>query len=100
MYIGVKFHSGLLSGYVYIVKSDKHDRYYIGSTNNLARRLKEHLGGKSYFIKRYMCEVKLVFYQKYEDIHIARMVEMWLKKQKSRVLVERIINEGKIEKTF
>jgi len=34
--------------YIYVLKSDKDKRLYIGYTNNLKRRLAEHLQGKNY----------------------------------------------------
>ncbi|MGI5826770.1 MAG: GIY-YIG nuclease family protein, partial [Patescibacteria group bacterium] len=33
--------------FVYILKSEKNGRFYIGSTSNFERRLDEHLNGRS-----------------------------------------------------
>ncbi|MCX5716035.1 MAG: GIY-YIG nuclease family protein [Candidatus Omnitrophica bacterium] len=38
--------------YVYIIKSSKDSRHYIGYTNNLERRLSEHNKGKSKSVMR------------------------------------------------
>ena len=39
--------------WVYIIKSDKNDELYIGSTNNLVKRLEDHNSGKSKATLRY-----------------------------------------------
>jgi len=40
---------------VYVLTSKKYpDRYYIGFTHNLERRIKEHNNGDSLYTKRYM----------------------------------------------
>ena len=88
-----------MNGYVYIIQSLRNDRYYIGSTNDLGRRLVEHSRGKS----KYTAESgpwKLVFSQEFEKLTVARTVELWLKKQKDTDFVRRVIIEGKIVKEF
>ena len=85
--------------YVYILLSEKYNTYYIGSTKDLIRRLKEHTSGASRFTK-YRLPLRLIFSQKYPDIKTARSVENWIKKQKDRKLLIRIIKEGKINKEF
>lgn len=84
---------------VYILQSERNNRYYVGSTKNLDRRLKEHKNGKSKFTKLVL-PIKLVFRQKFNDIRIARKVEYWLKRQKDKKLLERVIIEGRIMKEF
>lgn len=83
--------------YVYILQSLKNNRYYIGSTNNLDRRLSEHLTGKSKYTKSIL-PIKLVFKQEFLNLNTARGVEFWLKKQKSRELISKIISAGVINK--
>ena len=39
--------------YVYLLKSLNFDEYYIGSTNDLEKRLAEHNDGKSFHTKKY-----------------------------------------------
>ena len=85
-----KIHQG-----VYFLYSEKADRYYIGSTNDAERRLCEHNSGKCSSTK-FLAPLKLVFFQKYESLSDARKVEYKLKKLKSRVIIEKIIAEGKI----
>ena len=67
---------------VYILQC-ANGQYYVGSTNNLADRLKEHEGGATAlyvgakFTKAHL-PVKLVYTEEYEDDHKARMREQQL----------------------
>ncbi len=81
---------------VYILQSDKNGRYYIGSTNNLLRRLAEHNAGKT---KSLFClrPLKLVFKKEFALLKDARKVEKKLKKLKNRNIIERIIADGEIK---
>lgn len=83
-----------MSAFVYILKSAK-GKLYIGSTDNLLRRLKQHRGGHTQ-TTRNMINFSLVFSQKYEDLKIARDIERRLKKLKRRDYIEKIIKEGYI----
>ncbi len=74
-------------------------RYYIGSTKDKENRLAEHNAGKVRST-RHILPIKLVFFQQYSNIIEARRVEYWLKKQKSKELIEKIIKDGKINKTL
>ncbi len=40
--------------FVYIIKSKKNDSLYIGVTNEVTRRLREHNEGKTFSTKRYL----------------------------------------------
>ncbi len=82
--------------YVYILQSEKTGRYYIGSSNNISRRLQEHSAGQTASLL-YQRPLKVVFYQGYDNMKIARGIERRLKKLKSRVIIEHIIREGKIK---
>lgn len=95
----VRVFSGPLMGVVYILQSLVNSRFYIGSTNHLERRLKEHNDGASRYT-RLTKPFKLVFSQRYPTLSEARKVELWLKKQKDSDFLRRIIKEGVIKKTF
>jgi len=69
------------------------NRYYIGSTNNLDRRLNEHNNGLVKATK-YLLPVKLVFFQELSDLKLVRRLELKLKKFKSRKIIEQIILDG------
>ena len=74
----------------------RNKRYYLGSTNNLDRRLFEHKNGLVKATKNVL-PVKLVFFQKCENLTQARRLEYQLKKKKSRRIIERIIKDGYIK---
>lgn len=68
---------------------------YIGSTNNLERRLSEHFAGKTRSLK-FKLPAKLVFYQEFNSISTARKVEYKLKSLKSKIIFKEIIANQKI----
>jgi len=70
--------------YVYILKSRKDNNIYLGSTNDLRRRLLEHNSGKVFSTKS-RCPFELRYYESYFDKDEARKRESSLKKD-SRAL--------------
>ena len=83
--------------YVYILKSKKDNKCYIGSTNNLKRRLKEHNDGLVFSTKGRRPLI-LIYYEAYRSEKDARKREANLK-LKSRAyaqLYKRIENSRKI----
>ena len=64
--------------YVYLLQSLVRDETYIGSTNNLKRRFKEHNSGVEISTKRYM-PWKLIYYEAYATEGLARIREKRLK---------------------
>ncbi len=48
--------------YVYVLYSKVHDRFYIGMTNDLDRRITEHRFGTTYTTSR-MKDFQLVYYE-------------------------------------
>ncbi|MDO8482220.1 MAG: GIY-YIG nuclease family protein [bacterium] len=87
---------GTYMSFVYILQSEKNGRYYIGSTDNLARRLEEHQRGKTLSLKN-LVPVRLVFSKEYATMSDARGIEAKLKRFKSRKIIERIIADADIE---
>jgi len=84
-----------MKGYVYILRT-KGNHYYVGSTQDLNRRLYEHRIGKTKSLRK-LSPFSLVFSQEYEDITTARKIEAKLKKFKSRRIIEKIVSEGEIK---
>ena len=82
--------------FVYIIKSLTFEKYYIGSTTDLERRLEQHKSGHTHTTKRFG-ELQLVFSQEYDDLKYARAIEKKLKKLKRRDYIEKIINDGFIK---
>ena len=79
---------------VYILKTER--GYYIGSTDNLDRRIEQHLSGYTPSTKR-MGSIELVFFQKFDNLKEARKVEYKLKRLKRRDYIEKVIKDGIID---
>jgi len=65
--------------FVYVLKSLKDNTTYIGSCEDLERRLKEHNQGKTKSIK-HKIPLELVYYEAYLTKTLARKREIELKK--------------------
>ena len=72
------------------------NRYYIGSTNNLERRLREHKG-KRVIATKNLLPLELVFFHKCANLKQARVLEHRLKNKKSKDIINRIIKDGFIK---
>ncbi len=83
-----------MSAWVYILQ-DKSGRFYVGSTSDLVRRMKQHAAGHTPTTVR-MCDPVLVFSQEYDTLKIARHIESRLKRLKRKDYLQRIISEGYI----
>jgi putative endonuclease len=77
---------------VYFLKSSSKDWYYIGSTNDIARRLDEHNNGRVTSTKAHI-PLKLMHEVSFENEHDAREFEHRVKKQ--RLLKEQIVRDIK-----
>jgi putative endonuclease len=64
--------------YVYILRSKRDNRLYIGSTNDLRRRIQEHNSGKSVSTK-FRRPLELIYYEAYKSEQDARRRENNLK---------------------
>ncbi len=76
--------------YTYILYSVKLNKYYIGSTDNLERRLAEHNRGKGNFTKTGIPWV-LSYSKIFETRNEAVGFEKYIKKRKSREYIENLI---------
>lgn len=79
--------------YVYILKSLKNRRLYTGQTNNLRRRLIEHNSGASEYTK-FTKPFKLLYFEKFVSRLEAIHREQYLKTEKGREGVRKILNES------
>ena len=80
---------------VYILKFEN-GKFYIGSTNDLNRRTKQHSNGHTHSTKR-LGKGILVFKQDYQTLKDARSVEYKLKKLKRRDYIAKIVEDGYIK---
>ncbi len=81
--------------YIYILYSQAKDKYYVGYSKDFAKRLKEHndltLGGNTFTRKNGPWELKAAF-ECGESESDAIQIERFIKDQKSRRLIEKIIS--------
>jgi putative endonuclease len=77
--------------FVYILNSIKTNKYYIGSCKNIEERIKQHNAGKSSYTKSGI-PWKIVKIINCHNKTKALKLERFIKKQKSRVFIEKIIN--------
>ncbi len=79
--------------YVYVLKSQKDNKLYIGYTNNLKRRIQEHKKGKS-FSTAHRGTFSLIYYEAFLSQKDARIREKQLKQFKSAYgqLKKRVVN--------
>ena len=82
--------------FTYILYSAKLDKYYIGSTDNLERRLKEHNRGKSNFTRTGI-PWSLVYSETYETRQEAYHREMKIKNRKNKEYIEKLIHRKQTE---
>jgi predicted GIY-YIG superfamily endonuclease len=67
---------------VYILRGSA-GRYYIGSTENLARRLAEHNRGNNHTTRRLGPKLELVISKTVDSVMEARQIELALKRKKN-----------------
>ena len=85
--------SNVINPVVYILKSIKNGRYYIGSTGNIERRLEEHNAGKVYATSKTK-PWSLGIFISCSNLTEAKQCEYRLKKYKRRDIVEKVIKDG------
>jgi len=78
--------------YVYILKSCKNGRYYIGCTSNIEKRLSEHNKGKTKSTRLFM-PWKLIYNECFSDKHLAFRREWHLKHPKGFLEKKEIIKK-------
>ncbi len=64
--------------YVYVLKSEASEKYYVGMAKDVTNRLKEHNAGKSKFTKGHRPWV-LLYSETYENWEEGRVREKYLK---------------------
>ncbi|MDP2585850.1 MAG: GIY-YIG nuclease family protein [Candidatus Levybacteria bacterium] len=79
----------------YILQSSRDGRYYIGSTDNLDKRIIKHNKGYSRYTKD-KGPFNLIYKEDYATRSEAKKREYHLKSLKSRVAIENLIKQGAI----
>ena len=75
---------------VYILYSKRIDHYYVGYTNNIERRIKEHNRRKGKYTDRGIPWI-MVRTEIYTSKEEAELREKFIKKRKSRAYIEQLI---------
>jgi putative endonuclease len=78
--------------YTYVLESLKNQNLYIGYTQNLAQRLKEHNLGLNFSTKPYM-PWKVIYYEACLNEEDARRREKYFKTNQGRRLLKRRLKE-------
>jgi predicted GIY-YIG superfamily endonuclease len=84
-----------MKGYVYILQDDN-GKYYIGSTSDLARRMRQHALRYTPTTKR-MAKPRLILHQEYQTLTEARRVETKIKRLKRKDYIDRMVQDGYIK---
>lgn len=79
--------------YTYILKSEKDNSYYIGSTNSIENRLKAHNYGRVRSTK-YRRPFNLIYKEEYSTLKEAINRERQIKSWKKRRAIERLIKRN------
>ena len=77
--------------YVYILRSLKHGRYYVGHTHDRTERLVKHNDGGSRSTKSGI-PWEMIYTEEYQSKSEAMKRERYIKKQKSRKYIESLIS--------
>jgi len=64
--------------YTYVLKCEKTETFYTGTTNNLERRIEQHNKGQVYYTKNKL-PIKLVYFEACLNKHNAYRREQYLK---------------------
>ncbi|WP_337866179.1 GIY-YIG nuclease family protein [Ignavibacterium sp.] len=76
--------------FVYILYSENYKKTYVGFTNNLERRLKEHNAGRSKYTKRYS-PWRLVYSEEFQNEIEARLKEKYFKSAAGRRKIKKLL---------
>ena len=75
--------------YTYILKSLKNNKYYIGYSSDIDRRLERHNNGKVKYSMIYRPWI-IYYFERFEDKRDAILRERQIKSWKSRKMIEKL----------
>ena len=85
-----------MKGYVYILKKDLKNKFYIGSTIDINRRMRQHKTNHTHTTRR-MAAPELVLLQEYDDLETARKIEKRIKRLKRKDYIAKMVSDGYIK---
>ncbi len=81
--------------FFYILYSQKLDKYYIGSTQDLDDRLRKHNSNHKGFTGK-IGDWEIVYFEIFDSKSLAYARERQVKKWKSRIAVQKLIENSKL----
>ena len=85
-----------MEGWMYILKCSD-DAFYVGSTNDLDRRLREHANGEGANFTKSRLPVKLVYFEKFKRVDLAfdreKQVQGWTRRKKEALVTSQNSSE-------
>ena len=84
--------------YMYILFSEKLNKFYIGACIDMDRRIYEHNIGHSKFTSTGI-PWQLMYTEEFESLHEAKQREKKIKDMKSRKYVENLIGSGRASRS-
>lgn len=82
--------------YLYILHSLSLDKFYVGSTSmSIEERLKKHLTNHDEFTSKAKDWV-IVYYESYNTIQLAYVIELQIKRGKSKKAIIKLINNIRV----
>jgi putative endonuclease len=79
--------------YTYVLLSSKDDKFYIGFTNNLGRRIAEHKSGKNISTAKRL-PLELIYFEGHKSRVDAERREKYFKTTKGKVTLRQILRES------
>ena len=76
---------------VYVLRSKVAKKSYVGVTNDLEKRLREHNSGKQYYTRRYM-PWEVIYLEDYQDFEEALQREKFLKTTSGRRFLKKVFS--------
>lgn len=77
--------------HIYILYSVSANKYYVGHTDNIERRLFEHNNGMTRFTSNMASDWKIMYTETFESRALAAKREREIKARKSRVYIQSLI---------
>jgi putative endonuclease len=78
--------------YVYLLRNKNKNFFYVGYSENLTQRIKDHNDGRSKSTKEYV-PLELIHYEAYSNKKDAKRRELYLKTSKGRTTIRTMISE-------
>jgi len=84
-----------MRAFIYILRFKKSGKFYIGSTSDIKRRIRQHKRKHTATTRR-LGDFEVVFVKEINSLEKARWAERKIKSWKRRDFIEKIVKDGKI----